>query len=559
MNCPSRVDETVLHPDWNQNPPFLAPDLTTRQDLDGIANAREHKYGELGSGNDLDGSGDGFLPQFYDHSEKIDLPSSPRREGSPLKDFGTSFKGQLTPRLKLTNLGLEPCLQSKPTLSCSLGSGLFLTLINGGMLCAHYGLFSKPANHTFEDPFVASSETYRLKKRDACRDGSEEDTYNLPLHIGAVFIVLFVSGSACAFPLLALKVPRLRIPSIFLFAARHFGTGVLIATAFVHLLPTAFIMLGNECLGDFWTSDYDAMPGAIALAAVFFVTIIEMVFTPVRSCYPSSSPASATNLENTTQSPENALAGSSPEPRVNSPRDNEVPMRNLGLLKGRSSSVGQRVSRLAENSEITELSERDQLQQVSNKTNPDFSGKENSDVLKIPVHFEIELTPEQKQRKAVMQCVLLEVGILFHSVFIGMALSVSTGSDFVVLLIAIVFHQTFEGLALGSRIADIKWENKAVQPWLMALAYGCTTPVGQALGLGLHTLYHPESKTGLLLVGIMNAISAGLLVYASLVELLSEDFLSDASWRVLRGRRRVYACLLVFFGAFGMSVIGAWA
>lgn len=83
--------------------------------------------------------------------------------------------------------------------------------------------------------------------------------------------------------------------------------------------------------------------------------------------------------------------------------------------------------------------------------------------------------------------------------------------------------------------------------------------MGQALGLGLHTLYHPESETGLLLVGIMNAISAGLLVYASLVELLSEDFLSDASWKVLRGRRRVYACLLVFFGAFGMSLIGAWA
>jgi solute carrier family 39 (zinc transporter), member 1/2/3 len=60
-------------------------------------------------------------------------------------------------------------------------------------------------------------------------------------------------------------------------------------------------------------------------------------------------------------------------------------------------------------------------------------------------------------------------------------------------------------------------------------------------------------------VGIFNAISSGLLVYASLVELLSEDFLSDESWRILRGKRRVAASLLVFFGAFLMSLVGAWA
>lgn len=44
MNCPSRTDEdTLLHDEWNQNPPFLAPDLTTRQDLNGISNIRERK------------------------------------------------------------------------------------------------------------------------------------------------------------------------------------------------------------------------------------------------------------------------------------------------------------------------------------------------------------------------------------------------------------------------------------------------------------------------------------------------------------------------------------
>lgn len=41
MNCPSRVDGDCLENDgWNQNPPDLAADLTTRSDLGSISNAR---------------------------------------------------------------------------------------------------------------------------------------------------------------------------------------------------------------------------------------------------------------------------------------------------------------------------------------------------------------------------------------------------------------------------------------------------------------------------------------------------------------------------------------
>jgi metal iron transporter len=40
MNCPSRNDETIEHEDWNQSPPALAADATTRQDMIGLANSR---------------------------------------------------------------------------------------------------------------------------------------------------------------------------------------------------------------------------------------------------------------------------------------------------------------------------------------------------------------------------------------------------------------------------------------------------------------------------------------------------------------------------------------
>ncbi|KAK9467093.1 Zinc/iron permease [Lipomyces arxii] len=335
----------------------------------------------------------------------------------------------------------------------------------------------------------------------------------MPLHIGAVAIVFGVSSCACAFPLLALHVPWLHIPPRFLFTVRHFGTGVLLATAFVHLFPTAFLFLTDPCLPSFWHTEYPAMAGAIALAAVFLISVVEMVF-----CHGGS----ACNL-------------------------NE--MSDLVSVRSDRSRAsvrsGFQLQRMVSNNEEI----------IADLTAPRnrMSEKRRVDVV------EESDDGEGTQQRAMMQCLFLELGILFHSVFIGMALSVEVGSDFIVLFIAIAFHQTFEGMALGSRIAALNWPNKSVKPWLMALAYGCTTPIGQAIGLATHTFYDPDSQTGLLLVGIMNSVSAGLLTFTSLVDLLAQDFLSEESWSVLRGMRRYFACTLVFMGAFCMSLVGAWA
>lgn len=287
------------------------------------------------------------------------------------------------------------------------------------------------------------------------------------------------------------------------------------------------------------------MPGAIALAAIFLVTVIEMVFHPSRHVPP-------VEITSTNSNGQQAHTGRGCMGSVGM-----LPIRDMGPLRGRSSSIGQGLSVL------NSRDERVQMQNLEEEACEDDdnaqSGRKHLEETSLESLQVPALSPEQQQRKELLQCVLLELGILFHSVFIGMALSVSIGNEFIILLIAIVFHQTFEGLALGSRIAAIKWPEGKLQPWFMALAYGCTTPLGQAIGLATHMLYSPDSEVGLIVVGVMNAISAGLLTFASLVELLSEDFLSDESWRFLRGRKRVYACLLVFFGAFFMSLVGAWA
>jgi zinc transporter ZupT len=447
------------------------------------------------------------------------------------------------------------------------------------------------------------------------------DEYNLELHVAAVFIVLAQSTLACAFPIIAKRFPQLRIPPNFLFYARHFGTGVLIATAFVHLLPTAFISLLDPCLSPIWNEDYPAMAGAIAMGAVFFVTIVEMVFMRgvVTAGEGKSGEGNAVKgMEGGQQKGlkrifskkknNNEKEGvESDDGDTNSMASEKIGGEGglghtgfgmIGKRRSRGHSMGQELRRLEEHERNRASLGADIItpggsiyplspNNGGRFTNYHFGGSKTSNIME-DVEEEadtdtddhghehsgqdfghghgstrprviIPMTPEQAHKKALLQCALLEMGILFHSVFIGMAISVSTGPGFIVLLIAICFHQTFEGLALGSRIAGLKWADGVKQPWLMALAYGLTTPIGQALGLATRSLYSPESETGLLVVGIMNAISSGLLVFAGLVELLAEDFLSDESWSELRGSRRIIAFIAVVAGAAGMSIVGAWA
>lgn len=59
-----------------------------------------------------------------------------------------------------------------------------------------------------------------------------------------VVIVFVASIGGCGFPVVAKKVKWMKIPPKVFFFCKHFGTGVLIATAFVHV-RTASSSLGG--------------------------------------------------------------------------------------------------------------------------------------------------------------------------------------------------------------------------------------------------------------------------------------------------------------------------
>ncbi|KAM3515406.1 hypothetical protein MY11210_000968 [Beauveria gryllotalpidicola] len=569
MICLSKPDEHSLrHLSFNQSPPAFSASQTTCEDLNGISNLREHVAADQDDGG---GANAGLLgadaqderlrhavrdPEPLSKAEEagrwMNGPSLASHTAAPGGD-GQCPRAPASPSQRLsTNVWgwvawILSVLVASSVLSSFRARSTAARPSAAAVIPASLGV--SPAALLLNDTTTAASP---LRKRSTCASGGVATAdYNLPLHVGALFVILFVSFTGCAFPLLATKFPGLRIPARFFFVVRHFGTGVLIATAFVHLLPTAFVSLNNPCLSRFWTQDYQAMPGAISLAAVFLVTVIEMVFHPSRQIPPED--LASAHGSGVGGGHQGCMANPTfvAEERSGAAKQ---PIRDMGPINGRQSSVGQELSQLGRALSTPIEASRDHA-------NKDAAASKNEAVLSSDEESfrPPKLSATQVERRDRLQCILLELGILFHSVFIGMALSVSVGNEFIVLLIAITFHQTFEGLALGSRIAAVKWEKKTIQPWLMALAYGCTTPLGQAIGLATHTLYSPDSEVGLILVGVMNAISAGLLTFASLVELLSEDFLSDASWRYLRGKQRIGACLLVFLGAFGMSLVGAWA
>jgi zinc transporter 1/2/3 len=271
----------------------------------------------------------------------------------------------------------------------------------------------------------------------ACGSGKgNAQDYDTPLHVVSLLVILFVSFSACAFPVIVLKYPRLRIPSGFLFSARHFGTGVLIATAFVHLLPTAFLSLTDPCLPAFWTQDYPAMAGAISLGAVFLVTIIEMVFSPGHHGCMSVQEENVTAETHSTPAQTSPSSGpSGPDILKNSLGEK---LRKFGPIQGRTTSVGRELQRMS--------AHVDQMDQDENRTVRDLDDTEVTTPADPPTNADEKLddqplSEEQKHKKALLQCMLLEMGILFHSVFIGMALSVSIGGDFIMLWVAITFHR----------------------------------------------------------------------------------------------------------------------
>lgn len=150
---------------------------------------------------------------------------------------------------------------------------------------------------------------------------------------------------------------------------------------------------------------------------------------------------------------------------------------------------------------------------------------------------------------------ILELGIVSHSVIIGLSLGVSRSPCTIKpLMAALSFHQFFEGFALGGCISQAQL--KKLSTIGMACFFAITTPLGIGIGTGISSLYNHNSPRALVIEGILDSISAGILVYMALVDLIAADFLSKRmSCNV---RLQILSYLALFLGAGLMSTLAIW-
>ncbi|EEE64060.1 hypothetical protein OsJ_18890 [Oryza sativa Japonica Group] len=91
----------------------------------------------------------------------------------------------------------------------------------------------------------------------------------------------------------------------------------------------------------------------------------------------------------------------------------------------------------------------------------------------------------------------------------------------------------------------------------MAIFFSLTTPVGIMIGIGISSAYNENSPTALIVEGILDAAAAGILNYMALVDLLAEDFMNP---RVRKsGRLQLIISILLLVGIALMSLLGIWA
>ncbi|KAK0489107.1 Zinc/iron permease [Armillaria novae-zelandiae] len=336
-----------------------------------------------------------------------------------------------------------------------------------------------------------------------CGSGGGADTF-FGLRVASIFIILIGSTFGALFPVLVKSSSWLHVPKSIFDFAKYFGSGVIIATAFIHLLSPALDALSSDCLAAGW----QVYPYALALCmlSIFSIFILELV----------------------------AFRWGT---------------RKLAEIGMRHDAHGHEAGGHAAHGPEGNLAHQ-------------IDGNVDETKLRISdSNLDIEDQQHRVLDSAMTQIIgvaILEFGVTLHSVLIGLTLAVDP--DFKVLFVVLIFHQTFEGLGVGSRLAYLDLPPKYHwAPYAGAALYGLTTPIGIAAGLGVRTTYNPGSTTASIVSGTLDALSSGILIYTGLVELLAHEFLFNKEMMASSNGKLAYALGCMLTGCGIMALLGRWA
>ncbi|WYZ39860.1 hypothetical protein EsH8_IV_000201 [Colletotrichum jinshuiense] len=352
------------------------------------------------------------------------------------------------------------------------------------------------------------------------------DVSNMPLRIASIFVILVASLLGGFLPIFLARTTRMHVPKMTFFVFKYVGTGVIIATAWMHLLSPGVEALHNECLAPM-LGEYD-WAFAIGLMTVMVMFLIEMVASNVTASALSHSHSHELGGAG------NTIATKIKDQGTDGTSASDVCPHDIGDAERGTGFVDpKKVPGLADDVSYPPGG-RDHLgharEHVEGDSHSGLAG----------------------QLTAIF---ILEFGVVFHSIFIGLVLA--TSDELVVLLIVLTFHQFFEGLGLGSRLATTSWPSHGRWwPHILATIYGLSTPLAIAVGIAAKP---SSAQTQTLVNGIFDSISAGILMYTGLVELLAHEFMFNPQMRNSPLKVQLFAFGCVTLGAGVMAVLANWA
>ncbi|KAJ4820752.1 zinc transporter [Rhynchospora pubera] len=370
----------------------------------------------------------------------------------------------------------------------------FVEDTNSMYLLAHqWRLFTETASASFSSSPCETDES----SSDTCRD----DFSVLHLKLAAIAAILIFGIVGVSIPLAGRKRRLLRTDGPGFVLAKALAAGVILATGFVHMLHDAQSALTNVCLPAVPWRKFP-FAGFVAMLAALATLVADFAFTQF--------------YENKHRAETNGVKADA-----------------AALAADRSASLIISVAPGPEEGEAIN-EEREPL---------------------VPVHSHGGDQVSTHVRHVVVSQIL-ELGIVSHSVIIGLSLGVSRSPCTIKPLIAaLAFHQFFEGFALGGCISQAQFTN--LKSSLMASFFAITTPAGIAIGTGIATFYNALSPRALVIEGLLDSVSAGILIYMALVDLIAADFLGGKIGSSLRLQIASYVAL--FTGALSMSSLAIWA
>ncbi|CAD6333540.1 unnamed protein product [Miscanthus lutarioriparius] len=340
----------------------------------------------------------------------------------------------------------------------------------------------------------------------------------LRLKVVAIFCILAGGAAGAAVPSLGhSRFPALRPDTDLFLAVKAFAGGVILATGLVHILPAAFDALGSPCLV---AGPWNRFPfaGMVAMLAAIATLMVDTVATGYFRRTTVARKAAAAVVDDPSEL--GHCDGGDPEAEASDSGGHHGHVHGMSVLAPAPTTVDDELVR----------------------------------------------------HRVISQ--VLELGVVVHSLIIGMSLGASDFPSTVRPLVpALTFHQLFEGIGLGGCIVQ-EWSTRVFCPQNNC-TINCEGQVSPQVNGSDGTLLladdpdrhrhrhrdivrvRRDEPDGLVVQGFLEAAAAGILVYMALVDILAEDFMSARVQS--RARLQVVLNTSLLLGAGLMSMLAIWA